>query len=127
MKLSRISMFYLAGYLVPAGLMLLTMPRLVFVLFFSSQPDAYRDVMPRVAGALTLALGTLVVQMIRLRIETFYPTLVGIRVFLVSTWVWLFVRTANPFFIALAAMVGFGALLTVAGLVRDGRRPADVA
>jgi hypothetical protein len=90
MKLSRLSMFYLAGYLVPAGLMLLTMPRLVFVLFFSSQPDAYGDVMPRVAGALALRLDR------------------------------------GPLLLALAAMVGFGALLTAAGLVRDGRRPTDV-
>jgi uncharacterized membrane protein len=73
------------------------------------------------AGALTLALGTLVVQMIRLRVEVFYTTLVGIRVFLVSTWIWLYVRTADPFFLALAGLVGFGALLTAAGLVRDGR------
>lgn len=122
MKLSRLSLFYLAGYLLPSGAMLVLAPRLVFQLLFSSQPDAYGDVIPRMAGGLALALGVIVVQLIRLEIDALYATLVFVRAILVAIWFWLYARTHDPFFLILAGIVGFGALLTAAGILRDRKR-----
>jgi hypothetical protein len=122
MKLSRLSMFYLASYLLPSGILLVVAPRLVFELMFSSQPAAYGDVIPRMAGALAIALGIIVVQLIRLRIEALYGTLVFARVILVSIWIWLYARTHDPFFLILTGIVGFGALFTAAGILHDRRK-----
>ena len=121
MKIARISMFYLVGYLLPAGVLLLVAPRFVFETFQSSQPESYGDVIPRVAGALAIALGLIVGQIIRFRLEMMHSTLVGVRVFLVGTWIWLYTRTHDPFFLILAAIVGFGAALTAVGLAVDKR------
>lgn len=121
MKLAHLSMFYLVGYLLTAGLLLLVSPHLVFALLGSSQPDAYGDVVPRMVGALAGALGMIVVQVIRLRLAVLYGTLVGVRVFLVTIWCWLYARTHDPFFLVLAAIVGFGMLLTAAGLIQARR------
>ncbi len=112
-------MFYLAGYLLPAGVMLLLVPRFVFETFQSSQPEAYGDVIPRVAGALAIALGVIVTQIIRHRLDVLHATLVGVRVFLVAAWIWLYTRTSDPFFLVLAGIVAFGALLTLIGLIKE--------
>ena len=124
MKLARLSLFYAAGYLVPAGVLLVAAPRLAFVMLLSSQPDAYGDPIPRMAGAVTLALGVLVVQTIRLRLDALHRTLVAVRVFLVAVWVWLYTRTGDRFFIILAVIVAVGMMLTAAGIVVDRRREA---
>ncbi|HUB09821.1 MAG TPA: hypothetical protein VMB50_22655 [Myxococcales bacterium] len=126
MSLSRLSLFYLVSYLVGAGVGLLAAPRLVFVLLGSTQADAYGVIVPRMVGALALALGTFVIQIIRWKLTQFYPTLVAVRVFLVAVWAWLFALTRDPFFVVLGAIVAFGALLTAAGLVLD-RRARPVA
>jgi cytochrome c biogenesis protein CcdA len=76
-KLARLSLFYAASYLLPAGLLLVVAPRVAFTMLLSTQPDAYGDTIPRMAGAVTVALGVLVVQAIRHRLDALYPTLVG--------------------------------------------------
>jgi hypothetical protein len=123
MTLRKASLFYLAGYLLPSGAMLVVAPKWVFTLLLSSQPDAYGDVVPRMTGALALALGTIVVQIIRYRLDMLHLTLVFVRLFLVACWIWLYGRTHDPFFVVLAIIVGVGMLLTATGIALE-RRPA---
>jgi hypothetical protein len=126
MTMTRLSLFYAVSYLVPSGVLLLVHPRIVFELLLSTQPDVYGDVVSRMAGAVILALGLIVAQIIRLRAETLYSTLVGVRVLLVACWIWLYLRTQDRFFLLLAIVVGFGMSMTAAGLVVDRKR-AQVA
>lgn len=122
-RLTHLSLYYPLSYLVPAGVLFLAAPQLALKLFFSSQPQAYGDIMPRMAGALTLGLGLLVAQVIRLRLDALHATIVGVRVLFVAVWLWLYARSADPFFLALAALVGLGMILSAVALALDERRP----
>jgi hypothetical protein len=118
---TRLSLLYPAGYLLSGGAALLVAPALALKLLLAAQPEAYGDVMPRMAGAVTMALGVLVVQVFRHRLEALHPTIIGVRFFLVGTWVFLYGRSHDPFFIVLAVMVGFGVVLSLAGRWVDAR------
>jgi uncharacterized protein YjeT (DUF2065 family) len=72
MTKTRLSLFYLAGYLLPSGLGLLLAPRLTAKLLLSNAE--YDTIMLRLAGMFLLGLGIIVVQLIRLRIEVLYST-----------------------------------------------------
>ncbi|MHB8418241.1 MAG: hypothetical protein ACYDCL_09205 [Myxococcales bacterium] len=124
MGLSRWSLFYLAGYLWIAGLGLLASPHLVFTLMASPNASAYGEVIPRMFGAMVLVVGTFVVQIIRFGLTQFYPTLVGVRLFLLAIWLWLYSVTRDPFFLVLEGIVGFGVALTVAGMFAARRAPS---
>jgi len=91
MRRTRLSLFYLAGYLLPTGLLLLVAPRVTLRLL-QSNGDYGSDVFVRVAGLLLLAIGIIVVQIIRRRVEALYPTTLLVRaLFLVA-----FPRPAVP-------------------------------
>jgi uncharacterized protein YjeT (DUF2065 family) len=114
------SLLYPATYLTGAGLGLLLMPDLSLKLFFSN--GHYGDVMPRMAGAAILALGILVIQIIRHRIDVLYPTLVGARVMLCTAWVGLYLYTRDPFFLIVFVMVAVGMIWTAVSLLRERRK-----
>jgi uncharacterized protein YjeT (DUF2065 family) len=116
------SLYYPAFYLTAAGLGLVLAPDLALKMFFSS--GHYGDVMPRMAGATTLALGILVVQIIRLRVEGLYATLVGARVMLCAVWLSLFFYTRDPFFLIVFVMVAVGMIWTAVGLLLDRATPS---
>jgi uncharacterized protein YjeT (DUF2065 family) len=113
------SLYYPAFYLTAAGLALVLAPDFALKLFFST--GHYGDVMPRMAGATTLALGILVVQIIRHRVEGLYATLVGARVMLCTVWMSLFLYTRDPFFLIVFGMVAVGMVWTAVGLALDRR------
>jgi hypothetical protein len=117
MRHSRISLFYLAGYLFPTALGLLLAPGLVFKMLFST--GNYGDVIPRLVGALLLALAILVVQIIRYRLEVLYSSIVGVRGMLVAVLIGLFFYTRDPFFVIVTGVVMFGMIWTITGLIRD--------
>src|SRR5207247_735630 len=54
MPRTRLSLFYLIGYLVPSGLAFLLAPQLTLKLLFSN--GSYGDVMPRLVGVFILTL-----------------------------------------------------------------------
>jgi hypothetical protein len=118
----RWSFVYVASYLLGSGLSLLLAPSFALKLLFSN--GSYGEVMPRMAGALCIGLGVLVVQMIRLKIDALYPTTVFIRFFFIAVWVWLYASSGDPFFLSVAAVVGFGVLLTGASLLFERRAGA---
>lgn len=79
----------------------------------------YGDTMPRMAGALCIGLGVLIVQMIRLKIDGLYTTTVYIRFFFIAVWVWLCLRSGDPFFLSVAGVVGLGVVITGASLLLE--------
>jgi hypothetical protein len=116
--LVRLSLWYPAAYLLTGGAMFMALPRLAFTMFLSTRAEAYGEVVPRMAGALIVALGVLVLQVIRHRATALYATIVGVRLFLVAAWLALYVHGGDRFFLVLAAMVGFGIVLTTAAMMR---------
>ena|SRR5258708_37857006 len=110
MKRTCLSLFYLIGYLVPSGLAFLFAPQLTLKLLFSN--GNYGDVMPRLVGVFVLTLGLLAFQIVRLRVEALYTTLLGLRVGILVALVGLFAYSSDPLFIVLLGVVGLGVVLT---------------
>ena len=117
MKRTRLSLFYLAGYLIPSGLLLLLAPRFSLKLLFSN--GEYGDVLPRLAGTLLIGLGILIVQIIRLRLDMLYTTVIGVRVFFCAAFLVFYFLSQDPLFLVLLAVVGFGLVLTTISYLLD--------
>ena len=81
MRRTRLSFFYLATYLLGAGVALALGPSVALKLLFSN--GNYGDVMPRLLGVVLLALGLIIVQIIRHRVEALYLTTLGVRVVII--------------------------------------------
>jgi hypothetical protein len=107
---TRLSLFYLATYLPIAGLALLLVPDVAMKLLLSNR--TYDDVFPRLAGALLLALGALVTQIVRYRIEVLYGWTVVIRIGLMVVLAALAIRSGDPFFAVIFVVVAIGVVLT---------------
>jgi cytochrome c biogenesis protein CcdA len=124
-KRTHLSLYYLAGYLFPAGLALVFVPDVALDLLFSNSDGAYGDVFPRLTGGVLIALALLIVQIIRHRLEVMYPVTLAARLVLIAVFVTLFVRSSDPFFVALIVVVGFGVMLTGVSYYLDRRgKPA---
>src|SRR5713101_7933816 len=110
MDRTRLSLFYLATYLPIAGLLLLLIPDVATKVQLSNR--TYDDVFTRLAGALLLALGILIIQIVRHRVEVLYPWTVVVRIGLCLALLALYVRTSDPFFLVIFAVVFIGVVLT---------------
>jgi uncharacterized protein YjeT (DUF2065 family) len=110
MRRTRLSLFYLAGYLLPTGLLLLVDPRTTLKLLFST--GSYDDAFPRVAGMLLLAIGIIIVQIIRHRVEVLYPTTLVVRALFLVGFLGLYWYTRDPLFLVIMGVVGLGFILT---------------
>jgi uncharacterized protein YjeT (DUF2065 family) len=119
MKRTRLSFYYLIGYLVPASLALLLVPRLALKLLLAS--GDYGDVMPRLVGMALLALGVLVIQIVRYRLEMLYTTVLAVRGGMLVILLSLYFYSRDPFFVILFLVVGFGFVLTSVSLWLDRR------
>ena len=116
---TRLSFYYLAAYLLGAGIALLLAPSVVLALLFAS--GHYGDVMPRLVGVVLFALGILIVQIIRHQVVVLYATTLIVRTFIIAALAGLFIYSRDPLFIALILVVGLGMGLTGAGYVSDRR------
>jgi uncharacterized protein YjeT (DUF2065 family) len=119
MRRTRLSLFYLAGYLLPTGLLLLAAPQQTLRLLLSN--GNYGDVLPRVVGLLLVAIGIIVVQIIRQRVEALYPTTLAVRILLIAGFLGLYRYTADPLFLVITGVVGLGFILTGTSYVLDRR------
>lgn len=117
---THLSLFYLAAYLVGAGVALVFVPSLTLKLLFSN--GTYGDVMPRLLGVVLLALGLVIVQIIRHRVEALYSTTLGVRVIIIAVLVALFVYSKDPLFLSLIVVVGIGMVLTGTSYLLDRRQ-----
>lgn len=121
MHKTRLSLFYLVGYLIPSGLFLLLVPQFALNLLFSNRAAEYGDIFPRLTGILALALGLVIVQIIRLRIEALYTTTLLVRAVLLVCIAGLYLYARDPFFLVLMAIIGFGVLFTLGSYLSDRR------
>ena len=117
---TRSSLYYLAAYLLGAGVALIFAPSIALTLLFSN--GHYGDVMPRLLGVVLLALGVVIVQIIRHRVETLYTTTLLVRSIIVVVLAALFVYSRDPLFISLIVVVGLGMVFTSTSYLSDRRR-----
>ena len=123
MKRTHMSLYYLIGYLIPGGIALLTFPQLTLKLFFSNTD--YGDVLPRFVGMLMLALGIIVLQAVRHRLEVLYPTALIARSGMLPIMLGLYLYSGDPLFITLLVVVGIGVVLTGVSYWLDRRSKAS--
>ena len=125
MRRTNLSLYYLAGYLIPAGTLLLLVPGFATRLLLSNR--TYDDAPFRLAGILLIWLGILVTQIIRHRLEVLYPTTIAIRLLISATLIGLYVETSDPFFLVVLTVVVIGIVLTGASYLLDRRREIAAA
>ena len=123
MRWTRLSFFYLIGYLSVGGLGLLVAPDLALRLLGATA--SYPAVLVRLLGAFMVALALLVGQIVRYRVEVLYPTTLMVRIVLLGTIVGLYFASRDPLFLVLSGIVALGMLLTTAGLLTDRRASAN--
>jgi uncharacterized protein YjeT (DUF2065 family) len=120
----RLSLFYLAGYLILGGLAMGVDPKLAMQLLFAE--GDYGDVFPRLVGLLLLALGILVVWIIAVRAERMYPGTLVARIVILTGLAGLYFLSLDPFFVSLFVIVLIGFLLTFGCYMMDRARKAAV-
>jgi hypothetical protein len=119
---TNLSLYYLAGYLVPAGLLLLFVPEFATRLLLSNRTYDYAPF--HLVGVLLLVIGILVIQIIRYRLEQLYPTTLVARALISATLLWLFLTTGDPFFAVVLVIVLIGVALTGASYYLDRQAQA---
>jgi uncharacterized protein YjeT (DUF2065 family) len=122
---TRLSFYYLAAYLLGAGLALIVAPSIALKLLFAT--GHYGDVMPRLLGVVLLALGIIIVQIIRKQIEVLYTTTLLVRAFIMVVLAGLLIYSGDPLFISLMVVVGLGMVLTGASYLSDRRTSGAAA
>ncbi|HTM47478.1 MAG TPA: hypothetical protein VL285_02275 [Bryobacteraceae bacterium] len=112
MNLNRtyLSLYYLAGYLIPVGLSLMFFPMQLIKLLFSNR--TYDDMFPRLVGVLLLSLGIIIVQIIRLKLEVLYPTTLIVRSIITPTLFAVYLYSGDPLFLVMTGVLAFGLVLT---------------
>jgi len=125
MHRTNLSLYYLAGYLIPAGALLLLVPEFATKLLLSNRTYDYAPF--RLVGILLIGLGILIVQIIRYRLQVLYPTTVVVRLLISATLIALYAQTSDPFFLVILLIVVIGIGLTVTGYVLDRRRAVVTA
>ncbi len=119
MKRTHLSLYYLIGYLIPAGVALIAAPQFTLKLLFSN--GSYGDVMPRLLGVVLLALGIVILQIVRLHAEFLYTTTLIVRTVILACLLGLYVYSRDPLFLSLLGIVGLGFVLTFASFLSDRR------
>ena len=122
MRRTNLSLYYLAGYLVPAGLLLLFVPEFATKLLLSNRTYDYAPF--HLVGVLLLVIGILIIQIIRHRLDQLYTTTLVARVLISLTLLAIYVETKDPFFLVILAIVLIGVALTAWSYMTDRRRPA---
>ena len=122
MKRTHLSMFYLSGYLLFAGVALMIAPALALRLLQSN--GSYGDTLPRLLGVVLFALGVFVLQIIRLGLRQLYTTTLAVRVVILAVIAGLYATSSDPLFIVLLAIVGLGFVFTGTSYLLDRRDKA---
>ena len=122
MQRTNLSLYYLAGYLIPAGLLLLFVPEFATKLLLSNRTYDYAPF--HLAGVLLLVIGILIVQIIRHRLHQLYATTLVARALISATLLWLFLTTGDPFFAVVLVIVLIGVALTGVSFALDRRDAA---
>jgi uncharacterized protein YjeT (DUF2065 family) len=113
------SLFYVIGYLIPGGLGLLIAPQMALKLLLSN--GNYGNVMPRMVGMLMVALGVILLQIVRFRFEALYSTALVIRSGMLPILYSFYILSRDPLFLALMTIVGIGVVFTGVSYWQDLR------
>ena len=124
-KRIRVCIWYVAGYLILSGLALLLAPRGALEAMLSNTD--YGSIMPRWVGMLSVAMGTLVGQIVRLRIAALYPLSFFMPAAMLVGFVGLYLQSANPLFLVVSAVVGTGVLATGMTMLLERTNAAAVS
>ncbi len=119
MRRTRLSLYYLAGYLLFAGVALIAAP--TFALKLLQSNGSYGEVLPRLLGVVLFALGVFVAQVQRLGIAQLYTTTLAVRAVILAVLVWLFASSSDPLFLVLLGIVGLGVVITGTSYLLDRR------
>jgi hypothetical protein len=125
MNRTRLSLYDLAGYLLPAGARLLFVPEFATKLLLSNRTYDYAPF--HLVGVLLMVIGILIVQIIRYRIDMLYPTTLLARALISATLLWLFLTTGDPFFAVILVIVLIGVAITGTSYILDRRESGDAA
>jgi len=117
--MQRLTLSYLAGYLLVGGLGFLVAPDVALRLLLSN--GAYGDIMPRVVGLFMLVLGGFILQFVRARDYRYYLYAVVARSFIVLVLTALYFRARDPLFLVLDAIVLIGLLPSIYVVVQSAR------
>jgi hypothetical protein len=116
---TRLTLFYVLAYLTVSAIGLLVMPGFTQRMLLGNVE--YDAIPMRFAGVFILGLAIIVGQIIRLRLDAMYSTLVAVRIVFCAVYIAMYVQTGNPFFIAVLAIVGLGLVASSVAYVIDGR------
>src|SRR2546427_321996 len=138
MRWTRLSFFYLIGYLSLGGVGLLFAPEITLRLFGAT--TTYPPVLARFVGAFMVALAIVIAQIVRHRIEVLYPTTLLLRLVLIGTIVAAVLVSLSTSAAAQApnlqavarnlveaGMVKTGDKVLITGSVRDAALMEDIA
>lgn len=117
MSRTKLSLYYLAGYLITGGLGFLLVPDIALKLFLSN--GNYDDIMIRFVGLLLLSLGIVIAQVIRFELLQLYPTTLIVRSIILISLVWFYFETRDPLMLVLLGIVGLGFILTLTSYLLD--------
>ena len=117
--MQRLTLSYLAGYLLAGGLGFLVAPDVALRLLLSN--GAYGDIMPRVVGLFMLVLGGFILQFVRARDYRYYLYAVVARSFIVLVLTALYFRARDPLFLVLDTIVLIGLLPSIYVVVQSAR------
>jgi uncharacterized protein YjeT (DUF2065 family) len=119
MRRTYLSLYYLIGYLIPAGLALFVAPTFTLKLLLSN--GSYGEVMPRLLGLVLIALGIVVVQIVRLQAERLYSATLIARSVILAGLLIIYPSSGDPLFLSLLLIVGLGFVLTGVSYLLDRR------
>ena len=109
--MQRLTLIYLASYLLGGGFGLLIFPELTLQLLLSN--GAYGDIMPRLVGVFMIALGGASLQFVLARDYRFYGYTIVARVFIIVAMTALYLKSRDPLFLVLDAIVLVGLLPSI--------------
>ena len=119
--MKRLTLTYVATYLLIGGIGLALAPSFTLKLFLSS--GDYGDVMPRVAGMFMIGLSGIVAQFLYYRDYKYYPYSVVLRSFFVLFMFILYAKSGDPLFLVLNVIVLIGLVPSIYTLIRERSRP----
>jgi hypothetical protein len=117
--LQRLTLIYLATYLLIGGGSLLVVPDLALRLLLSN--GAYGDIMPRLFGLFMFVLGGIIYQFVRARDYRYYFYTIVARSFIVVVMTALYFKARDPLFLVLDAIVLIGLLPSIYVAARSPR------
>jgi uncharacterized protein YjeT (DUF2065 family) len=117
--MQRLSFIYVGSYLVIGGLGSLLMPDWTLRLLLAQ--GSYGDVMPRLVGVFMAALGSAVVQFLRAGDYRYYGYTVAARLVIVAALTALYLKTRDPLFVVMDAIVLVGLMPSIYVAARQQR------